>query len=56
VDSSYGNGWKCERGYTANGKGCSAVKVPKNAHLNFSGNGWECNRPYGKQGSGCTLR
>jgi hypothetical protein len=53
VDSSYGPGWNCDRGYHSVGETCVALEVPDNAHLDFSGNAWACNRPYQKQRNLC---
>ena len=38
----YGSGWECDRGYRASKETCLALKVPKNAHLDYSGNEWKC--------------
>jgi len=46
ADNSYGQKWKCDRGFEAKGSVCSQINLPENAHLDRSGNGWECNRPY----------
>jgi hypothetical protein len=55
-ESSYGPGWKCERGYRANNKGaCIALKIPENAHIGYSGKSWECDKPYFKNQNDCIL-
>jgi hypothetical protein len=33
-----------------------ALKLPENAHLDYSGNGWDCNRPYQQVLDSCVLR
>jgi hypothetical protein len=53
VDSSYGPGWKCDRGYREVSAGCGAVQMPANSHLDYSGNDWECDRQYQRQRDRC---
>ena len=55
VDSSYGPGWKCNRGYRAADEACMPLAPPENAHIDYSGNDWECNRPYRKRLDECVL-
>ena len=52
----YGSGWKCERGYRAADEVCDDLKLPQNAHVDYSGNDWDCNPPYRKQQGKCVLR
>ena len=55
MDSSYGSGWKCDRGYHVVKEACVAVIVAETAHLDSSGNDWECNRSYRKKQGKCAL-
>jgi hypothetical protein len=54
-DSTYGSGWACNRGYRADGGTCIELRLPANAHIDYSGNGWDCNEPYRKRNSECVL-
>jgi hypothetical protein len=29
------------------------LRLPENAHIDYSGNDWICNQPYRQQGEGC---
>ena len=42
VDTNYGRGWECERGYRTEMDGCVAVKVPGNGYLDDPGDSWKC--------------
>jgi hypothetical protein len=53
ADASYGHGWKCDRGYREAGEACVALKMPQNAHIDYSGNDRECNEPYRKRQGRC---
>jgi hypothetical protein len=53
VDSSYGSGWSCKRGYREVDEVCIVLRLPENAHIDYSGNDWICNQPYRQQGEGC---
>jgi hypothetical protein len=51
-----GEDWKCERGYAKRDSACVAVRLPANAHLDYSGSGWECDRGYRQKEDACVLR
>ena len=53
--SSYGDGWKCDRGYEKGLLRCVSVNVPVNGFLSDSSRGraWECNRGYRPEGASC---
>ncbi len=53
--SSFGPGWKCERGYRSRDGRCKLVAVPKNAHLNYAGSDWAYNRPHRLRQNRCVL-
>lgn len=53
--SSYGPGWKCERGYRADKNRCAELKLPENSHIDYSGNNWECDPPYLEKSDQCNL-
>ena len=55
-NTSYGVGWKCERGYKADKGACRSVKVPPNAYPNDSGDGWQCAQNYTRTRDTCKLR
>ena len=50
---SYGTGWKCKRGYKADGDTCAEVKVPPHAYLTAAGDEWKCDRGYTEKGTSC---
>jgi hypothetical protein len=51
----YGSGWKCSRGYRADGNTCIELELPANARVDYSGNGWDCNKRYRKRNGECVL-
>ena len=53
VDSAYGRGWECHRGFRLSNESCAAVRVPANAYLRRSGDDWSCDRGYMKRGELC---
>jgi hypothetical protein len=56
AEITYGNNWKCKKGYliSDNKKFCNKVNVPKNAHFNSrSSVGWTCNKEYKPSGKKC---
>ena len=53
-DRSYGPGWKCLRGYRAEGEACVKIVLPPNTHLDQSGNDWECDAPARRRQETCT--
>jgi hypothetical protein len=53
TEESYGDGWRCERGYRARAGACVVVDLPANAHLSSSGDSWNCDPPYRRGGDVC---
>ena len=53
VESSYGRGWECERGYRESQDACVAVEVPADAYLVGGGNDWKCERGFRRIGERC---
>ncbi len=45
---TYGDSWKCERGFKRADDECQAIKVPEHAFLTDSsyGGGWKCERGF----------
>ena len=54
-DSTYGPGWRCDRGYRAVDDACMAVRVPANGYLSDAGYGpgWRCDRGYRAVNDAC---
>ena len=48
IDSDYGRGWECDRGYRDVDEACVAVNVPENGYFVDSsyGSAWRCERGY----------
>jgi len=51
-----GDAWECERGFQREGRGCTVIELPANAHLSYLsfGKGWECDPGYCGTGDVCT--
>ncbi len=43
---TYGDSWKCERGFKRADDECQSIKVPEHAFLSDSGNSWKCERGF----------
>ena len=53
VDSSYGSGWECERGYRQLHGACAQIQVPANAYLARAGDEWRCERGFRRVDAAC---
>ena len=53
--NSYGNGWRCNRGYRETGGKCFAITIPENAYATdkLYGRGWECKYGFRRADSAC---
>ncbi len=43
---TYGDVWKCERGFKRTDDKCQSVKVPEHAFLTNYGDSWRCERGF----------
>ncbi len=43
---SYGDEWRCDRGFNRVDDRCEEISVPENAHFDYTGIDWECERGY----------
>ncbi len=52
---TYGDSWKCERGFKRAEDECQSIKVPEHAFLTDSswGDGWKCERGFKREGNRC---
>ena len=50
---TYGNSWKCERGFERTDDECQSVKVPEHAFLSEYGNSWKCERGFKRTDDAC---
>ncbi len=53
TDSTYNEGWECERGYMVLGRECVKLTVPDHAYLTTSGNEWRCDRGFEQKDEAC---
>ncbi len=51
--TTFGDSWKCERGYKRVKEQCQGVRVPEHAFLEYTGNRWRCERGYRRSGNRC---
>jgi len=53
---TYGDSWKCERGFKRTEDECQSIKVPEHAFLTGSalGTGWECERGFKREDNRCS--
>ena len=53
--TTYGDYWKCERGFKRAESKCQSIKVPEHAFLtgSFWKDGWRCERGFEKTGDKC---
>jgi len=54
TDSSFGVGWKCERGFKRADDECQPVEVPEHAFLADYGDSWKCERGFKREGNRCS--
>ena len=55
---TYGDNWKCERGFKRAEDECQSIKVPEHAFLIESpwGDGWKCKRGFKREGNRCSSK
>ena len=51
---TYGDFWKCERGFKRTNDECQSLKVPEHAFLAAYGNSWKCERGFKREGDRCS--
>ncbi len=51
---TYGDVWKCERGFKRTDDKCQSVKVPEHAFLSNYGDSWRCERGFKREGNRCS--
>ena len=52
--STYGDSWKCERGFKRDEDECQSIQVPEHAFLAGSGDSWKCERGFNREGDRCS--
>ncbi len=50
---SYGDEWKCDRGFKRVADRCEEIQVPEHAFLAYSGNRWQCERGHTRVNEQC---
>ncbi len=50
---SYGDEWKCDRGFKRVDDRCEEIPVPENAFFDYTGIHWECERGYERADDEC---
>ncbi len=51
---TYGDSWKCERGFKRAEDECQSIKVPEHAFLTDYGGSWKCERGFKREGNRCS--
>ncbi len=51
---TYGDSWKCERGFKRAEDECQSIQVPEHAYLDYSGNNWVCDHGFKREGNRCS--
>ncbi len=51
---TYGDSWKCTRGFKRAGGECQSIKVPEHAFLSDYGYSWKCERGFKREGDRCS--
>ncbi len=51
---TYGDSWKCERGFKRADDECQSIKVPEHAFLTDYGDSWKCERGFKREGDRCS--
>ena len=51
---TYGDSWKCERGFKRDEDECQSIKVPEHAFLTDNGNSWKCERGFSRDENSCS--
>ncbi len=44
--TTFGDSWRCERGFKRVEDECQSVEVPEHAFLSYNGEGWTCERGF----------
>jgi len=50
---TFGDHWRCERGFKRVEDECQSVEVPEHAFLSYNGDDWRCERGYKRADGGC---
>ena len=51
---TYGDSWKCERGFKSADDECQSIKVPEHAFLSDYGDSWKCERGFKREDNRCS--
>ncbi len=51
---TYGDSWKCERGFKRADDKCQSIKVPEHAYLTDYGDSWRCERGFKREDNRCS--
>ncbi len=51
---TYGDSWKCNRGFKRADGECQSIKVPEHAFLSGYGNYWKCEPGFKREGNRCS--
>ncbi len=54
--TTYGDSWKCERGFKKTEDECLSIKLPEHAFLSSYGNSWKCERGFKREGDLCSAK
>ena len=54
--TTYGDFWKCERGFKKTEDECLSIKLPEHAFLSSDGNSWKCERGFKREGDLCSAK
>ena len=53
--TTFGDHWRCERGFKRVEDECQSVEVPEHAFLSYSGDDWKCERGYKRVKEQCQV-
>ena len=53
---TYGDSWKCERGFKKTEDECLSIKLPEHALLTTYGDSWKCERGFKREGDLCSAK
>ena len=51
--TTFGDSWRCERGFKRVEDECQSVEVPEHAFLSYNGDDWRCERGYKRADGEC---
>ena len=55
--TTYGDFWKCERGFKKTEDECLSIKLPEHAFLSsYGGNSWKCEGGFKREGDLCSAK